>query len=78
MRHRGHDLGAAAAARGVQKDRLKKMHGRKAIIRALQWGAGRAKATRIWTAGALPSVGHGAAVKGTKDSELKQMRSVAG
>eukprot|EP00959_Pyramimonas_sp_CCMP1952_P439327 9196829-Pyramimonas_sp.AAC.1 len=50
-RHLGHDLGAAAAARGAQEDRLKKMHGRKARIRALQRGAGRAKAARIWTTG---------------------------
>eukprot|EP00959_Pyramimonas_sp_CCMP1952_P276396 5777675-Pyramimonas_sp.AAC.1 len=77
MRYFGHDPGAVAAVRGMQKDRLK-MHGRKAIIRALQLGAGRAKAARIWTTGVLPSVGHGAAVSGINDSGLKQMRSVAG
>eukprot|EP00959_Pyramimonas_sp_CCMP1952_P206578 4320024-Pyramimonas_sp.AAC.1 len=51
VRYLGHDVGAAAAARGAQMDRLKKMHGMKARIRTLQRGAGCAKAARIWTGG---------------------------
>ncbi|CAK0807829.1 unnamed protein product [Prorocentrum cordatum] len=78
MRYLGHDLAGSSATRAVQKDRLKSMHGKKASVRALQKGAGRQRAARLWATGALPSVGHGATVSGISDRELQQMRSMAG
>eukprot|EP00959_Pyramimonas_sp_CCMP1952_P366082 7667196-Pyramimonas_sp.AAC.1 len=77
-RYLGHDTSANAAVRGVQKDRLKKMHARKPRLSAQQKGAGRGRAARLWTTGATPAVGHGAAVSGINDGELKQLRSMAG
>ncbi|CAK0868465.1 unnamed protein product, partial [Prorocentrum cordatum] len=78
MRYLGHDLAGSSATRAVQKDRLKSMHGKKASVRALQKGAGRQRAARLWATGVLPSVGHGATVSGISDKELQQMRSMAG
>ncbi|CAK0898525.1 unnamed protein product, partial [Prorocentrum cordatum] len=78
MRYLGHDLAGSSATRAVQKGRLKAMHGKKASVRALQKGAGRQRAARLWATGVLPSVGHGATVSGISDTELQQMRTMAG
>eukprot|EP00959_Pyramimonas_sp_CCMP1952_P307884 6443834-Pyramimonas_sp.AAC.1 len=48
MRYLGHDLAGSSATRAVQKGRLKSMHGKKASVRALQKGAGRQRAARLW------------------------------
>ncbi|CAK0796737.1 unnamed protein product, partial [Prorocentrum cordatum] len=78
MRYLGHDLAGSSATRAVQKGRLKAMHGKKASVRAQQKGAGRQRAARLWATGVLPSVGHGATVSGISDTELLQMRTMAG
>ena len=78
MKYLGHDLNASGATRPVQKARVKQMQGRRHRLDALRRAAGRARAARIWSTGVLPSVGHGAAVNGINDTELRQMRSLAG
>ncbi|CAK0862525.1 unnamed protein product, partial [Prorocentrum cordatum] len=76
VRNLGHDTHGRGAGRTVAKRRLAKLGTRQPRVLALRLAAGD-RIRALWRTGLLPSAGHGSAVAGATDEQLKALRHSA-